>query len=69
MHIGNYLGLVHESEQQLTKAFKQVAEHHGDEPDIYQTCMLLSSWSEEHIKALQPFVNRYAEEKTMNQNG
>jgi hypothetical protein len=43
MHIGNYLGLVHASEQQLADAFKQVAEHHGDEPDIYQTCMLLSS--------------------------
>lgn len=64
MHIGNYLGLVHESEQQLAKAFKQIAEHHGDEPDIYQTCMLLSSWSEAHVKALKPFVDRYSEERS-----
>jgi hypothetical protein len=64
MHIGNYLGLVHTSEQQLAKAFKQVAEHHGDEPDIYQTCMLLSSFSEEHVTALKPVVDRYSEEKS-----
>jgi hypothetical protein len=63
MHIGNYLGLVHSSERQLADAFKQVAEHHGDEPDIYQTCMLLCSWFQEHVKALKPFVDRYSEEK------
>ncbi|HEY9642662.1 MAG TPA: hypothetical protein V6C57_19400, partial [Coleofasciculaceae cyanobacterium] len=49
---------------QLAKAFKQIAAHPGDEPDIYQTCTLLSSWSQEHVKALQPFVDRYAEEKS-----
>ncbi|HEY9827567.1 MAG TPA: hypothetical protein V6D19_19185 [Stenomitos sp.] len=59
MHLGNYLGLIHASEQQLAKAFEQIADHHGDEPDIYQTCMLLSSWSDAHVKALQPFVEHY----------
>lgn len=63
MHIGNYLGLVHESEQQLAKAFQQIAKHHGDEPDICQTCMLLSSWSEAHVKTLKPFVDRYLKKK------
>jgi hypothetical protein len=64
MHVGNYLGLVHQSEQQLADAFSKVADHHGDEPDILQTCQLLSSWSQEHVKALHPLIDRYSEDKS-----
>ena len=64
MHVGNYLGLVHNSEQQLADAFEKIANHHGDEPDIYQTCQLLSSWSRQHIQALKPLIDRYSEEKS-----
>jgi hypothetical protein len=64
MYIGNYLGLVHESEKQLTEAFTKVAEHHGAEPDIYQTCKLLASWSQKHIEKLLPFVQKYSEDKS-----
>lgn len=64
MHVGNYLGLVHHSEQQLADAFKTIAEYHGDESDIYQTCLLLSSWSQQHVEALKPFVDRYSEQKS-----
>jgi hypothetical protein len=64
MHIGNYLGLVHNSEQKLAEAFKTIAEHHGDEPDIMQICQLLGSWSEKHVEALKPFIDRYLEEKS-----
>lgn len=64
MHIGNYLGLVHQSEKDLANAFRLVADHHGDEVDIYQTCMLLASWSDQHIEALTPFVKKYSEEKS-----
>jgi hypothetical protein len=63
MHVGNYLGLLHASEQQLVDALLTVAEHHGDEPDIYQTCQLVSSWSQAAIAALKPLIDRYAEEK------
>jgi ferritin-like metal-binding protein YciE len=64
MHVGNYLGLVHHSEQQLSNAFTEIAKHHGDEPDIYQTCQLLSSWSQRHVEALKPVIDRYSEEKS-----
>ncbi len=64
MHIGNYLTLVQQSEQQLARAFMQVANHHGDEPDIYQVCQTLSTWSREHATALQPLVDRYADAKS-----
>src|SRR6476620_2118601 len=63
MHMGNYLELVHKSETDLVKAFKMVADEHGDEPDIYETCQLLASWSQQLVEALLPFVKRYAEEK------
>ena len=64
MHIGNYLGLVHKSEQDLAEAFKKVATQHIDEPDILQMCMKLASWSENHLPNIQKFVSRYAEEKS-----
>ncbi|BAY43620.1 hypothetical protein SAMD00079811_12000 [Scytonema sp. HK-05] len=64
MHIGNYLGLLDASEQQLVDALLLVADHHGDEPDIYQTCQLVASWSQEAIASLQPLIERYSEEKS-----
>ena len=63
MHVGNYLGLLHSSEQQLADALQEVAQHHGDEPDVDQTCRLLASWSREAIGLLAPLIERYAEEK------
>ena len=63
MHVGNYLGLVHQSEKDLSRAFTLVAEHHGDEPDVFQTCQLLAAWSRQHVEALKPFVARYSEKK------
>lgn len=63
MHVGNYLGLLHASEQQLVDALLAVAEHHGDEPDVYQTCQLAAGWSRDAIAALQPLIERYAENK------
>ncbi|AKD55261.1 hypothetical protein [Spirosoma radiotolerans] len=64
MHIGNYLSLVQQSEQQLSRAFSQVADHHGDEPDIYQVCQTLSDWSRQHTTELQPLVDRYRSDKS-----
>jgi hypothetical protein len=64
MHIGNYLGLVHQSETDTAKAFRMIAKEHGDEVDVYQTCMLLASWSDNHVHSLTPFVEKYSEEKS-----
>ena len=62
MHIGRYIDLVHRSEQDLAKAFKKAAKAHGDEVDVYQTCMLLASWSETLVKDFEPIVERYKNE-------
>jgi hypothetical protein len=63
MHVGNYLGLVHTSEQQLADAFLAIAHHHGDEPDILQTCQMLAAWSKRNIEKIKPLVDRYSEAK------
>lgn len=63
MHIGNYLELLHKSEEDLSKAYHMVAEEHGDEPDIYEQCMLQASWSQQMIEELKPFISRYSEER------
>ena len=63
MHIGNYLELVHKTEEDLIKAFRMVADEHGAEPDVYETCKLLASWSEPHVQELKPFVKKYSEER------
>ena len=64
MHVGNYLGILHRSEQDLADAFKTIADHHGDEPDVYNMCKFLASWSEEHVGDIKPLVDRYSEEKS-----
>jgi hypothetical protein len=64
MHVGNYLGILHRSEQDLADAFKTIADHHGDEPDVYNMCKLLASWSDEHVQDIKPLVDRYSEEKS-----
>lgn len=63
MHIGKYIDLVHRTELDLVKAFKLVANAHGDEVDVYQTCKLLSSWSQELAEEIQVFARQYGEEK------
>ncbi|MGI4019984.1 MAG: hypothetical protein ACRYFA_00620 [Janthinobacterium lividum] len=63
MHIGKYIDLVHRTEVDLAKAFKKVSEAHSEEPDIYQTCQLLASWSDKLADELVPFSEKYKEEK------
>ena len=64
MHIANYLGILENSEKQLTDAFEHVALKHKDEPDIEQMCQKLSGWSREHRGRIMPFVKKYSEEKS-----
>ena len=60
-HVANYLGIAEKSEDHLAEAFETVAEHHGHEPDVLQTCRLLASWSRRNREALAPLIERYGE--------
>jgi hypothetical protein len=63
MHLTNYLGMMHRSELDSANGFRVVADGHAEEPDIYYTCQTLAEQCEEHVGKLEPFVDRYGEEK------
>ena len=63
MYISRYIDLVYRTEKDLVKAFKKAAAAHGNEVDIFQTCMLLSTWSQELVDDLEKFVDKYKKEK------
>lgn len=61
MHVQDYLQLVSVSEGQMAEAFKKVANHHMEEPDIHFTCLMLASWSEKHVNEIEPLRKKYSE--------
>lgn len=61
MKLPVYLGLLRKSEGALAESFRQVAEGHGDEPDVHFICLTLARQCDEHQKALAPAVDRYGE--------
>ena len=63
MHIGNYIEMVHKSQQDLAKAFRMVAKEHGEEPDVEEICKLLATWADASVQNIIPFVQKYGEEK------
>jgi hypothetical protein len=62
VYLAHYLGLLHRSQLDLAKAFRQVATDHRDEPDVFHECHLLAGQCEDHAERLKPFVERYGED-------
>ncbi len=62
MNLGHYLGLLHAAEADLAAAFRDVAETHRDEPDVFHDCRRLARWCDRHVERLAPFADRYSEE-------
>ena len=63
MQLANYLGNLHRAELNLAEGFRKVADSHAEEVDVYHTCNTLAKQCEAHAEKLQPFVERYGEEK------
>ena len=63
MHLANYLGLLHQAELELAKAFVEVARAHGHEPDVHVLCLRFAEQGASHAEALAPFVDRYGADK------
>ncbi|MDQ0756405.1 hypothetical protein [Arthrobacter sp. B3I4] len=61
MKLPVYLGLLHKSEGILAESFRQVADGHGEEPDVHFLCHSLAQQCDEHQKALAPVIERYGE--------
>jgi hypothetical protein len=51
--------MVLNSELEMAEAFKKVADHHKDEPDIYYMCVMMAGWSEDHARKTEPFRAQY----------
>jgi hypothetical protein len=54
-----YLGLLDSSEEVLATSYRQVADGHGDEPDVFHLCHTLAKQCDEHRRALAPVTERY----------
>jgi hypothetical protein len=62
MQLAHYLGLLHRSEQELCRAFREVGHGHSDEQDVFHQCRRLAQQCDRHAEALVPFAKRYGEE-------
>lgn len=63
MQLAHYLGLLHRGEVELAAALREVAEAHGDEPDVRGICLKVASGCDTHAERLEPFARRYGEEE------
>ncbi|MGN6425387.1 MAG: hypothetical protein ACTHMF_01120 [Leifsonia sp.] len=61
MKLPVYLGLLAESESTLAESYRQVAEAHGDEPDVHALCLSLAAQCDAHRERLQPVIDRVGE--------
>src|SRR5690349_426400 len=63
MKLPVYIGLLHVGERALAQSFRQVADGHGDEPDVFHLCHTLAQQCDEHERLLAPIVERYGEQR------
>ena len=56
-HLAEYLGLLKRAEHEIADAFKSVADHHGDEPDIFEICQKFAHTSTIHEEAIKRFTS------------
>jgi hypothetical protein len=61
MQLGHQLGLLHRTQVNLAGAFREVAEAHADEVDVFHTARRLAGECEAHATRLEPFAKRYRE--------
>jgi hypothetical protein len=62
MHLAHYLGLLHRSQTELARAFREVAAGHGDEADVAHLCERFARECDRHAEQLAPFARRYGED-------
>jgi hypothetical protein len=63
MHLRTYLGLLHDAEQSLADAFRQVGPAHRDEPDIEYLCQVLAGQADGHVASIARIIQRYGERR------
>jgi hypothetical protein len=61
MQFAHYLGLLHKAQLNLAAAFREVADGHADEADVFHLCRKLARQCDAHAERLKPFAERYGE--------
>ena len=62
MQLHHYIGLLHKAQLDLAVAFREVAEGHADEADVFHICNKLAKECDGHAERLEPFTDRYGED-------
>jgi hypothetical protein len=62
MHLAHYLGLLHRAQETMADAFREVAEAHADEVDVYHLGRQQAEQCDRRAERLRPFAERYAED-------
>ncbi|MCU1344351.1 MAG: hypothetical protein JWL70_617 [Acidimicrobiia bacterium] len=62
MQLPHYLALLHQAQSQLGDALRTVAIAHGDEPGVELICQQLGRQCDDHVRQLQPFLERYGQD-------
>jgi len=62
MQLAHYLGLLHKAQTDLAAAFREVADAHAEEVDVFHLCGKLAAECEAHAEKLGPFAERYGED-------
>ena len=61
MHLATYIGLLEEGERTLAESFRQVAQGHAEEADVFHICHNLATQCDAHVEALGPVRERYGD--------
>jgi hypothetical protein len=62
VNLAHYLGLLHRAQIDLAAAYREVAEGHRDEVDVFHLCSRLARQCDAHVERLRPLVDRYGED-------
>ncbi|MCU1368140.1 MAG: hypothetical protein JWL72_2838 [Ilumatobacteraceae bacterium] len=62
MHLGHYIELLRHSQDVLSKAYREVAAAHPDEPDVRIDCEKFAEQIQRHSDRLAPVHTRYSGE-------
>jgi hypothetical protein len=62
MQLAHYLGLLHKAQVNLADAFREVADAHADEVDVFHLCRTLADQCDADARRLAPFADRYGED-------
>lgn len=61
-HLSTYVGLADHSEQILADSLRAVADGHARQVDVFHTCHILATWSDNHRANLTAAIERYGKQ-------